>query len=235
MSSIRIAIIEDHDLTRIGLRTALQQQDELQVLGEAADAKTGLQLLKELKPDVAIIDIDLPDADGIYITQQLRALQAKESDFTTRVLILTMHENQQQVLAAFAAGADSYCVKTIKTPMLVEAIKTTFEGHGWIDPAIADIVLSQVRQDGTKLAATDISIHGLTAAEAASIADNKLTKRELDVLELIVAGYSNTEIGEKLFLSLGTVKTHIRNILSKLAASDRTQAAVKALRSGLVK
>ena len=235
MSSIRIAIIEDHDLTRIGLRTALQQQDGLEVLGEAADAKTGLQLLKELKPDVAIIDIDLPDADGIYITQQLRALQAEDSGFTTRVLILTMHENQQQVLAAFAAGADSYCVKTIKTPMLVEAIQTTFEGHGWIDPAIADIVLSQVRQEGTKLAATDISIRGLTAAETASIADNKLTKRELDVLELIVAGYSNIEIGEKLFLSLGTVKTHIRNILSKLAASDRTQAAVKALRSGLVK
>ena len=206
MSSIRIAIIEDHDLTRIGLRTTLQQQDGLEVLGEAADAKTGLQLLKDLKPDVAIIDIDLPDADGIYITQQLRALQAEDSGFTTRVLILTMHEHQQQVLAAFAAGADSYCVKTIKTPMLVEAIKTMFEGHGWIDPAIADIVLSQVRQEGAKLAATDISIRGLTAAETASIADNKLTKRELDVLELIVAGYSNTEIGEKLFLSLGTVK-----------------------------
>ncbi len=235
MSSIRIAIIEDHDLTRIGLRTTLQQQDGLEVLGEAADAKTGLQLLKELKPDVAIIDIDLPDADGIYITQQLRALQAEDPGFATRVLILTMHENQEQVLAAFAAGADSYCVKTIKTPMLVEAIKTTFEGHGWIDPAIADIVLSQVRQEGAKLAATDISIRGLTAAETASIAGNKLTKRELDVLELIVAGYSNTEIGEKLFLSLGTVKTHIRNILGKLAASDRTQAAVKALRSGLVK
>ncbi len=235
MPPIRIAIIEDHDLTRIGLRTTLQQQAGLEVIGEAANARTGLKLLRELKPDVAIVDIDLPDADGISVTQQLRQVQAENPAFATRVLILTMHENPERVLAAFAAGADSYCVKTIKTPMLVEAIHTTFEGHGWIDPTIAEIVLSQVRQSGSTLVATDVSIHGLTEDEVVSIGENKLTKRELDVLELIVAGYSNIEIGEKLFLSLGTVKTHVRNILSKLAASDRTQAAVKALRSGLVK
>ncbi len=234
MSAIRIAIIEDHDLTRIGLRTTLQQQADLQVMGEAADGTTGLSLLKNLKPDVAIIDIDLPDTDGIALTQQLRALQSEQADFLTRVLILTMHENAERVLAAFAAGADSYCVKTIKTPLLVEAIHTTYEGHGWIDPAIADIVLSQVRKEGSPLGG-NVSIQGLSPEEAASLAANQLTQRELQVLELIVAGYGNTEIGEKLFLSLGTVKTHVRNVLSKLAASDRTQAAVRALRSGLIK
>lgn len=234
MSAINIAIIEDHDLTRIGLRTTLQQQSRLQVVGEAADGTTGLRLLEQLKPDVAIVDIDLPETDGIAVTQQLRALQAAQPDFTTRVLILTMHENQEQVLAAFAAGADSYCVKTIKTPLLVEAIHTTYEGQGWIDPAIADIVLSQVRQEGSTLG-SNVSIHGLAPEEAAALEASQLTQRELQVLELIVAGYSNTEIGEKLFLSLGTVKTHVRNILNKLAASDRTQAAVRALRSGLIK
>ena len=234
MSAIRIAIIEDHDLTRIGLRTTLQQQADLHVVGEAADGTAGLSLLKDLKPDVAIIDIDLPDTDGIALTQQLRTLQSEQPDFLTRVLILTMHENAERVLAAFAAGADSYCVKTIKTPLLVEAVHTTHDGHGWIDPAIADIVLSQVRKEGSTLGG-DVSIHGLTPEEAAALEANQLTRRELEVLELIVAGYGNTEIGAKLFLSLGTVKTHVRNVLSKLAASDRTQAAVRALRSGLIK
>lgn len=235
MPVIRIAIIEDHDLTRIGLRATLQQQAALQVVGEAADGKTGLQLLKDMKPDVAIIDLDLPDMDGIAITQELRSLQTDAGDFVTRVLILTMHENTEQVLAAFAAGADSYCVKTIKTPQLVDAIQTTYEGHGWIDPAIADIVLSQVRSSRQTAGDTGVNIQGLSEEESADLEANHLTHRELDVLELIVAGYSNAEIGEKLFLSLGTVKTHVRNVLAKLAASDRTQAAVKALRAGLVR
>ena len=232
MSAIRLVIIEDHDLTRIGLRATLQQH-ALQVVGEAADGQTGLELLEKMRPDVAIIDIDLPDMDGITVTQRLRSLQTHQPDLNTRVLMLTMHEKSEQVLAAFAAGADSYCVKTIKTPQLLEAIQTTHAGHGWIDPAVADIVLSQVRSG--QIATTGVNIQGLSAEESADLAANHLTQRELEVLELIVAGYSNTEIGEKLFLSLGTVKTHVRNVLSKLAASDRTQAAVKALRAGLVR
>lgn len=232
MSAIRLVIIEDHDLTRIGLRATLQQHS-LQVVGEAADGKTGLQLLKQLRPDVAIIDIDLPDKDGIAVTQELRSHQTDQPEFKTRVLMLTMHEKAEKVLAAFAAGADSYCVKTIKTPQLLEAIYITHAGRGWIDPAIADIVLSQVRSG--QIAAAGVNIQGLSAEESADLATNHLTQRELQVLELIVAGYSNVEIGEKLFLSLGTVKTHVRNILNKLAASDRTQAAVKALRAGLVR
>ncbi len=233
MAEIRIVLVEDHDLTRIGLRSTLHQQPDLQVIGEAADAGSGLKLLSQLTPDVAIIDIDLPDADGIELTRQLRDLQTDQSAASTRVLILTMHDNPQRVLAAFAAGADSYCVKTIKTDQLVEAIHTTHEGHGWIDPAIANIVLNQIRQESATV--HDVSIHGLEPEEAAVLEANTLTARELDVLELIVAGYSNTEIGQKLFLSLGTVKTHVRNILAKLAASDRTQAAVRALRAGLIK
>ncbi len=233
MAEIRIVLVEDHDLTRIGLRTTLQQQSDLQVIGEAADAATGLALLSKLTPDVALIDIDLPDTDGIELTRQLRELQANQTEAPTRVLILTMHDNSQQVLAAFAAGADSYCVKTIKTDQLVEAIHTTYEGNGWIDPAIANVVLKQIRQETATV--HDVSIHGLDPEDAALLEANALTDRELDVLELIVAGYSNAEIGEKLFLSLGTVKTHVRNILAKMAASDRTQAAVRALRSGLIK
>lgn len=233
MADVRILLVEDHDLTRIGLRTTLQQQADLQVIGEATNATNGLKLIEELSPDVAIIDIDLPDTDGIALTRQVREWQAKHSENPIKVLMLTMHDSSQKVLAAFAAGADAYCVKTIKTEQLVEAIHSAHEGHGWVDPTIANIVLKQIRQED--VAESDVSIHGLEPEDAELLKSNKLTPREIDVLELIVAGYGNTEIGEKLFLSLGTVKTHVRNILAKLAASDRTQAAVRALRAGLIK
>ncbi|MEM7772847.1 MAG: response regulator transcription factor [Cyanobacteria bacterium P01_A01_bin.37] len=233
MAEIRIVLIEDHDLTRIGLRTTLQQQQDLQVIGEALDAVAGLKLLTGLRPDVAIIDIDLPGTDGIELIRQLHEFQLAQNNSKTRVLILTMHDNPQQVLAAFAAGADAYCVKTIKTDQLVEAIHMTHEGNGWIDPTIANVVLNEIRQESATT--HDVSIHGLDPDDAVLLEAHALTDRELDVLELIVAGYSNTEIGQKLFLSLGTVKTHVRNILAKLAASDRTQAAVRALRAGLIK
>ena len=233
MADVRILLVEDHDLTRIGLRTTLQQQADLQVIGEAVNATNGLKLVKELSPDVAIIDIDLPDTDGIALTRQVREWQTEGAENPIRVLMLTMHDSSQKVLAAFAAGADAYCVKTIKTEQLVEAIHSAHEGHGWVDPTIANIVLKQIRQEDAT--ASDVSIHGLEPEDAELLKSNTLTPREIDVLELIVAGYGNTEIGEKLFLSLGTVKTHVRNILAKLAASDRTQAAVRALRAGLIK
>jgi DNA-binding NarL/FixJ family response regulator len=131
------------------------------------------------------------------------------------------------VLAAFAAGADSYCMKDIRIELLVEAIKATCEGNSWIDPAIARIVLSQAKK--TRSANCPANTEGNTIATS-----DHLTERELEVLQLIVDGYSNAEIAEKLYITLGTVKTHVRKILNKLSADDRTQAAVRALRSGLV-
>ncbi|MGK7877096.1 MAG: response regulator [Xenococcaceae cyanobacterium] len=239
MSKIRVAIIEDHDLTRMGLRTALQQQDEIQVVGEAANGATGLKLLNEYQPDVAIVDIGLPDMDGIELTRRFRESQSEVEKPKTKVLILTMHDNEPEVLAAFAAGADSYCIKDINTDQLLEALKTTYEGHSWIDPAIASVVLQQVRkvQSSSSEAAQHktVTIKALELEEEQDLKTYPLTKRELEVLELIVGGYSNTAIGEKLYISLGTVKTHVRSILNKLCADDRTQAAVRALRSGLVK
>lgn len=134
MADVRILLVEDHDLTRIGLRTTLQQQADLQVIGEAANATNGIKLIKELSLDVAIIDIDLPDTDSIALTRQVREWQAEQSENPIRVLMLTMHDSSQKVLAAFAAGADAYCVKTTKTEQLVEAIHSAHEGHGWVDP-----------------------------------------------------------------------------------------------------
>jgi DNA-binding NarL/FixJ family response regulator len=139
MSKIRIALIEDHDLTRVGIRTALLQKSEIEVVGEAANAAEGLKMLKKLQPDIAIIDIGLPDKDGIELTRELKALTHGD-DSATKVLILTLRDNKEAVLAAFAAGADSYCMKDIKFDNLMEAVRVTYNGNAWIDPAIARIV-----------------------------------------------------------------------------------------------
>lgn len=234
MTPIRIVLIEDHDLSRIGLRAALEQEDDLEVVGEAGTARQGLQILQVSKPDVAIIDVGLPDQDGIELTQ---AFKATDDATKTRILVLTMHDDEDSVLAAFAAGADSYSLKDVSLENLVQAIRLTHEGHSWIDPAIARVVLQQARQpaQATLAAAeTTIAIRSLDADDQPFIVVNALTERELDVLELIVAGCNNAAIADKLHITIGTVKTHVRSILNKLCADDRTQAAVRALRSGLV-
>ncbi len=239
MTKIRVALIEDHDLTRVGIRTALMQKDEIEVVGEAANAVEGMKMLKLLQPDIAIIDIGLPDKDGIELTREVKSTEIGE-ELGTRVLILTLQDNKEAVLAAFAAGADSYCMKDIRFDNLLEAVRVTYNGNAWIDPAIARIVLQQAQQknphkpevtsfDTKTVVNTPESVENLEALDPYT-----LTDRELEVLQLIVEGCSNAVIAERLYITVGTVKTHVRNILNKLCADDRTQAAVRALRSGLV-
>ncbi|OKH27402.1 response regulator [Chroogloeocystis siderophila] len=239
MNKIRVALIEDHDLTRVGIRTALQQRQEIEVIGEAANASEGLKLLQTSHPDIAIIDIGLPDKDGIELTRQIKASQDSEDDSHTKVLILTLRDNKEAVLAAFAAGADSYCMKDISFDNLLEALRVTHGGNSWIDPAIARIVLQQAREtpeiaEPVTAESKTVAINAADAEYDQMIAAYPLTERELEVLQLIVEGCSNAVIAEKLYITVGTVKTHVRNILNKLCADDRTQAAVRALRSGLV-
>lgn len=230
MSEIRIVIIEDHDLTRMGLKAALQQHADITVIGDVADGTQGLALLNRTQPDLAIIDIGLPDIDGIELVRQFR--QGATGDaIATKILMLTMHDTEDAVMAAFAAGADSYSVKDVDIKQLVEAIQLTHAGQVWIDPAIARIVLKQAKQSSPSPSATAV---GNDAGYTQVLEMTPLTSRELEVLELIVAGYSNAAIAEELYITVGTVKTHVCNILNKLSASDRTQAAVRALRTGLV-
>ncbi|AFZ49172.1 response regulator [Dactylococcopsis salina] len=237
MSKIRVILIEDHDLTRVGIRTALEQRDEVEFLGEAVNAKQGLALIEEKQPDVAIVDIGLPDMDGIELTSHLKQLQRENKALQgVKILILTLQDTEEYVLAAFAAGADSYCMKDISFDLLLEALRVTKDGSSWIDPAIARVVISKAKtipadeNDPAKtrqISASEPEYDQLVEAYP-------LTERELEVLELIVEGASNAEIAQKLYITVGTVKTHVRNILNKLCADDRTQAAVRALRSGLV-
>ncbi|MBW4456374.1 MAG: response regulator transcription factor [Nostoc indistinguendum CM1-VF10] len=239
MSKIRIALIEDHDLTRVGIRTALLQKDDIEVVGEAANAAEGLKMLKMVQPDIAIVDIGLPNKDGIELTREVKSTDNGQQ-LLTKVLILTLRDNKEAVLAAFAAGADSYCMKDIKFDNLLEAVRVTHNGNAWIDPAIARIVLQQAQQNPQKLESAFVDTKTI-ASNPDYVVENleeiqpyTLTERELEVLQLIVEGCSNAVIAERLYITVGTVKTHVRNILNKLCADDRTQAAVRALRSGLV-
>jgi DNA-binding NarL/FixJ family response regulator len=150
-----------------------------------------------------------------------------------------MDSTEESVLAAFAAGADSYYMKETSINKLTEAINATYAGNSWIDPAIANVVLRKMRvQAPGETGSTDktkmVRIEGLAIEYEQVLESSPLTQRELEILELIVDGCSNGQIAEKLYITVGTVKTHVRNILNKLCADDRTQAAVRALRSGLV-
>jgi DNA-binding NarL/FixJ family response regulator len=238
MSKIRVALIEDHDLTRVGIRTALQQRSEIEFVGEAANATEGLKLLETSKPDIGIVDIGLPDMDGIELTRRFKEAQVAEEGPPTKILVLTLQDNEEAVMAAFAAGADSYCMKNISFDNLLEALQVTNDGNAWIDPAIARIVLKQAKTTEAKAETAEaretVTINAAPSEYSQLIEAYPLTERELEVLQLIVEGCSNAAIAQKLYITVGTVKTHVRNILNKLCADDRTQAAVRALRSGLV-
>ena len=233
---MRIALIEDHSLTRMGLKAAFQQQPDMEFVGEAENGRAGLNLLKEVQPDVALVDIGLPDIDGIEVVRCFREFQADCEDNTTRILMLTMHESEEAVMAAFAAGADSYCMKHTPLDGLMAAVRETFQGHAWIDPEVARVILRQlptvsVAVDGSP---QTVAIKATEANYEEALAQSPLTDREMDILKLIVAGCSNAEIADRCFITVGTVKTHVRSILINLGVDDRTKAAVTALRAGLV-
>ena len=207
---LRVAIVEDHALTRAGLRTALQPWCD--VVAEAPDGEAGWQAIERERPDVAVIDIGVPAVDGITLTKRVRAELP-----STHVVIVTMIDLEEQVLAALAAGADAYCLKSSEPERIVEAVRIAGEGGAYFDPRIAHIVLARFADSKAPLTAF-----------------SPLTVRETEILRLISDGRANAQIAEDLHIGLGTVKGHIRDILEKLSAADRTQAAVVALKKGYI-
>jgi len=236
MSAIRIVLIEDHNMTRMGLKTAFNQQPGFELVGEASSGQAGLSLLLSHRPDIAVVDIGLPDIDGIEVVRRFREQLQQEGEIPTKILMLTMHDSEEAVMAAFAAGADAYCMKQNELPELINAVRETSQGNAWIDPAIASIILQQMRQQPVAAGSVDstVAIQGLKPEDTQVLESYPLTGRELEILELIVSGCSNAEIAEQSYITVGTVKTHVRNILNKLGVDDRTKAAVRALRAGLV-
>ena len=198
MSTINVVLIEDHDLTRVGIRAGLQQCQSIKIIGEAVNGFEGLKLLEVMQPDVAIVDIGLPDIDGIELTQRLKASARTSGSTHTKVLILTLQNQSDMILAAFAAGADSYCTKEAKFEQLLEALRLTHEGYCWIDPAIAQIVLQHSRRVQAEVKVIPdlrtVFINPVNPEESQMIAAYRVTERELEVLELIVQGHSNATI-----------------------------------------
>ncbi len=207
---ITVVLVEDHALTRAGLRTALEASG-MRVVGEASDGIAAETTIAAAAPAVAVIDIGLPGRDGVALTRALKALPD-----APRVVILTMHELDDEVLAALSAGADAYCVKTSDAATVIDAVRIVAGGGAYFDSRIAHVVMRRL------------------GAPTLAPASSPLTPRELDVLRLIADGVGNVEIGERLHIGLGTVKAHIRDILDKLSANDRTHAAVQAMRRGLL-
>lgn len=217
-------MVEDHEVTRVGLKLTLRKFPEIEIVGEAGDGKQAVELAVALQPNVVLMDIGLPLLDGIEATGQI-----KKAVPEARVIMRTSHENDLNIFAALGAGADGYCLKGTATSQLVLAIRTVSEGAAWLDPGIA-----------TKVLRASVTA-GLPAASKADKDTSKapgtgprLSQREIDVLRLVVEGLGNQAIAERLYLSVETVKTHMRRIMEKLAVSDRTQAAVKAMREDLL-
>ena len=217
---VKVVIIEDYKLTRVGLRSSLNEFEGINVIGEAEDGEKGIQLIKELNPDVILMDLGLPGINGIEATQQIKAY-----DENTKVIILTSHDRDEEVLASLGSGANAYCLKDIEPNTLVNVIKTVSEGAAWLDPAIAKIALNLFpKPESTKL---------LYSSEAPD-ARAQLTEREIEVLKLLAEGLFNKEIAFTLAISEKTVKNHVSNIFKKINVSDRTQAAVFAIRNNLI-
>lgn len=218
-TAIRVFVVEDYKLTRLGITSALRADDHFQVVGDAESAEELLTRVGELRLDVVLMDIGLPGMNGIDATVAL-----KEKSPETLVIMLTSHQQEEQVLASLTAGASAYCMKDIPTEKLMDVIKEVQGGAVWLDPQIAQTALRVFQQN-------DFTP---PAAEGEPANPHNLTPKEHEVLAAMVNGFSNSEIAHQMGISVHTVKAHVSSILEKLAVYDRVQAAVKAVREQLV-
>lgn len=223
MSNIKVLLVEDHTMTRMGLSLVLEKAQGIELIAEAEDGVTGVEKAKELAPDVILMDIGLPNIDGIEATRKI-----KESGSDSKVLIFTSRDGEDDVFACFKAGADGYIMKGSSPEQTTSAIKAVSEGTAWIDPAIAKLVLSSLqRSEPVPAPSGEINYR-------AGKNTYGLTEREMEVLALIVEGLSNPQIADRLVITRATAKAHVHSILQKLYVDDRTKAAVMAMKEGLV-
>lgn len=217
---VRVVIVEDYKLTRIGLRSTLNEFENVTVIGEAEDAVSGLEIIQREKPDVVLMDLGLPGMNGLEAT-----MKVKEVSPDTNVVILTSHERGEDVVAALGAGACSYCLKDIDPNVLSQVITSAAKGACWIDATVAKVALNLFPKPEN---ISNLPKMDVTDARA------QLTDRELEVLRHLVQGKSNTEIAKELIVSVHTAKAHVCSILQKLCVDDRVQAAVKAIKENII-
>jgi two-component system, NarL family, response regulator len=216
---IRVMIVEDHSLARLGARAVLEKSDYINVVAEAENGNDAINQVLTAQPDVILMDIGMPVKDGIEATREIKSLHPQ-----VKVIALSSHEDDVDIQRMVAAGANAYCLKAISSEQLVVAIQSVFSGEAWFDSMIASKVFRSACE----------SICNAQHETAYLRNKQALSQREMEVLVAIVDGCSNDEISKRLFISIETVKTHVRHIMEKLDAKDRTQAAVIALREKLV-
>lgn len=212
METINVMLIDDHRVVRQGLRDFLELQPDIDVVGEAPNGEEGVQLARELLPDVVLMDLVMPGIDGVETTRRLKAASP-----SSRVIVLTSFADDDKVFPAIKAGAISYLLKDISPEELAHAIRAAQRNEAVLHPEVAAKLMQEFSTPRPGEAPVD-----------------QLTPREMDVLRLVAKGMSNKEIAEKLIISEKTCKTHISNILSKLHLADRTQVAIYALKQRLV-
>ena len=219
---INVLLVEDHELYRMGLSMLLSKADDINLVAEASDGIEGIKKARETEPDVILMDIGLPNIDGIEATWRI-----KEFSPDVKILIFTSRDSEDDVFEAFKAGADGYIMKGATPEQTIAAIKSVNEGIGWIDPSIAKMVFSNLQKPVN---------NNITQPASTKNSNNTygLNERELDVLELMVEGLSNPQIADKLVITRATAKAHVHSILQKLCVTSRTQATVTAMKEGLV-
>ncbi|HXS43305.1 MAG TPA: response regulator transcription factor [Solirubrobacteraceae bacterium] len=210
--AIRVLVVDDHAVVREGLRTFLELQDGIVVVGEAGDGEAGVSAAERLRPDVVLMDLVMPRLDGVGAMRRLRRRLP-----ATRVIVLTSFADDERLLPAIRAGAAGYLLKDAEPRELARAVRAAHAGEALLDPAVAARVVQE-----------------LAAPTDGDVAE-RLTRREREVLELLARGLSNKRIARELGIAEKTVKTHVGHLLAKLGVTDRTQAAVRAVRAGLVR
>ncbi len=217
---IKVVIVEDFKLTRVGLRCALNENKDINVVGESENATDGLRLIEQLKPQVVLMDLGLPGMNGIEAILKLR-----ETNKDVKVIALTSHDREEEVITVLSAGANAYCLKDIDPIKLSDVIRDVANGVCWLDAEIAGKVLRAFPKQDKMVLFNNPSQNSNQVP---------LTEREFEVLKHLVSGKSNTEIAKELIVSVHTAKAHVCSILQKMCVNDRVQAAVKAVKEGIV-
>lgn len=218
--TIKVVIVEDFKLTRVGLRCALNANDDMDVIGESEDAIEGLKIIERNKPDVVLMDLGLPGMNGIEAMLKIR-----EFSSDIKIIALTSHDREEEVIAALSSGANAYCLKDIDPQKLADVVRDVAQGVCWIDPVVAQMALNSLPK---------VDNIGFLPNKIQSDGRVPLTEREYEVLKHLVTGKSNTEIAKELIVSVHTAKAHVCSILQKMCVNDRVQAAVKAVKEGMV-
>ncbi len=221
---IRVLLCEDHELVRMGLSIMIEKSEDIELVAEAENGLLGVELAKQLSPDIVLMDIGLPHIDGIEATKRI-----KDFNPQIKILIFTSRDDSDDVFAAFQSGADGYIMKGTSTENIHTAIRSVNDGVAWIDPQIARLVLSSIQKPNQNSEITSTGIN-----YKAGKSQYGLTEREMEVLSLICNGLTNPQIAEELTITKATAKAHVHSVLQKLSTATRTQATRKAMNEGLV-